>query len=343
MLGASTCVVHGAGLIIQRSLVPGEKGPAGTALVVAGYQQHFDAFSGDLPLSSSAAESGAVAGGPGARVPLVELADGAHIPQLGFGVWQVENEKATPAVLEAIKAGYRLIDTAQGYDNEEGVGEAIAQSGVNRVDLFVTSKLRTRSMGYEGTLEGVQESLNKLGVDYLDMFLIHWPTPARDNYVETWRALIKAREDGLVRSIGVSNFLVPHLERIISETGVAPVVNQIETHPLYQQRDMRDFHRRNSIQQESYSPLGTGAVLKNHTIAKIAEKHGKSPAQAVIRWHIQEGLVVIPKSVTPERIRENLEVFDFVLDTDDMRRIASLDDPKNGKTGSKPEDFNDLY
>jgi len=281
--------------------------------------------------------------GPGAEVPLIELSDGTRIPQLGFGVWQVENEKATPAVAEAIRAGYRLIDTAQGYDNEEGVGVAIRQADISRDDLFITSKLRTKSMGYDGTLKGVQESLDELGLEYLDMFLIHWPMPARDNYVDTWKALIQARRDGLVRAIGVSNFLVPHLERIIGETGVAPVVNQIETHPLYQQRDMRDFHRRNGIQQESYSPLGTGAVLKNETIANIAGKHGKSPAQAIIRWHLQQGFVVIPKSVTPGRIRQNLAVFDFGLDDGDMQAIAELDDPKNGKTGSKPEEFNDLY
>jgi len=285
----------------------------------------------------------AVLGGPGARVPLIELADGNQIPQLGFGVWQVPNNEVAPAVAAAVKAGYRLIDTAQGYDNEEGVGTALQQAEVPREDVFVTSKLRTKSMGYDGTLKGVQESLDKLRLEYLDMFLIHWPTPARNNYVETWKALIKAREDGLVRSIGVSNFLVPHLKCIIDETGVAPVVNQVETHPLYQQREMYDFHQRNGIQHESYSPLGSGAVLKNRTIADIAKKHGRSPAQAILRWHIQQGFVAIPKSVTPERIRQNLEVFDFSLDRDDLTLIAALDDPKNGKTGSKPEEFNDLY
>jgi 2,5-diketo-D-gluconate reductase A len=294
-------------------------------------------------LAGSIAESLAIAGGPGARVPLIELADGALIPQLGFGVWQVPNDSVAGPVMQALDVGYRSIDTAQGYDNEEGVGSAIKQSGVDRGEIFITSKLRTKSMDYDGAIKGAQESLDKLGLDYLDMFLIHWPTPARDNYVQTWKGLIRAREDGLVRSIGVSNFLVPHLERIIGETGVAPVVNQIETHPLYQQRDMRDFHRRNRIQQESYSPLGTGSVLKNATIGDIARKHRKSAAQIVLRWHIQEALVVIPKSVTPDRIRENLDVYDFALDADDMGSIAALDDPGNGKTGSKPEEFNELY
>lgn len=284
-----------------------------------------------------------VTGGPGARVPLIELSDGAYLPQLGFGVWQVSNNEVKAAVAAAIQAGYRSIDTAQGYDNEDGVGIAIREAGIAREDLFVTSKLRTKSMSYEGALKGVQESLNKLELDYLDMFLIHWPTPARNTYVETWKGLIRAREDGLVRSIGVSNFLVPHLQRIIDETGISPAVNQIETHPLYQQRDMRSFQELNRIQHESYSPLGSGAVLNNDTIEEIAKKHDKSPAQTILRWHVQQGFVAIPKSVTPERIRENLEVFDFNLDTDDLRRIASLDDPQNGKTGSRPEDFNDLY
>jgi 2,5-diketo-D-gluconate reductase A len=277
------------------------------------------------------------------EVPSIGLADGTAIPQLGFGVWQVPNEEVVPAVREALKAGYRSIDTAQGYDNEEGVGEAVRNSGLPREDLFITSKLRTKSMGYEGTLKGVTESLSKLGLDYLDLFLIHWPTPARNTYVDTWKALIQAQKDGLVRSIGVSNFLVEHLDRIIDETGVFPVVNQIETHPKYQQRDMRHYLRENRIQQESYSPLGSGSVLKDPAIAEIAGKHGKSPAQTILRWHIQEGLVVIPKSVTPERIRDNLKVFDFELDDDDLQKIASLDDPVDGKTGGKPEEFNDLY
>lgn len=277
------------------------------------------------------------------EVPSIGLADGTAIPQLGFGVWQVPNEEVVPAVREALKAGYRSIDTAQGYDNEEGVGEAVRNSGLPREDLFITSKLRTKSMGYEGTLKGVTESLSKLGLDYLDLFLIHWPTPARNTYVDTWKALIQAQKDGLVRSIGVSNFLVEHLDRIIDETGVFPVVNQIETHPKYQQRDIRHYLRENRIQQESYSPLGSGSVLKDPAIAEIAGKHGKSPAQTILRWHIQEGLVVIPKSVTPERIRDNLKVFDFELDDDDLQKIASLDDPVDGKTGGKPEEFNDLY
>jgi 2,5-diketo-D-gluconate reductase A len=280
--------------------------------------------------------------GNGAEIPLVRLSDGMVIPQIGFGVWQVPNEQATAAVREAIKAGYRSVDTAQGYDNEEGVGIAIQQSDVPRNDLFVTSKIRTKSMGYDEARRGIEESLRKLGLSYLDMFLIHWPTPAHDRYVDTWRAFIAAQREGLIRSVGVSNFTVPYLERIIGETGVVPVVNQVETHPLYQERQLSDFHRRNKIQLEAYSPLGTGSVLKNDTIGRIATKHSKSPAQVVLRWHLMSGHIAIPKSVHPERIRENLDLFDFTLDPYDLNEIDNLDDP-NGKTGSKPEEFNDLY
>jgi 2,5-diketo-D-gluconate reductase A len=277
------------------------------------------------------------------KIPLVDLSDGEHIPQLGFGVWQVSNEEVTPAVSEAIKAGYRSIDTAQGYDNEEGVGLAVRSCDVDRDELFITSKLRTKNLGYDEAVRGCEDSLQKLGLDYLDLLLIHWPAPALDKYVDTWRAMIRLKEEGRVRSIGVSNFLPEYIDRIVAETGIVPVINQIETHPLYQQRKVRDYHHHHRIQIESYSPLGSGAVLDNEAVGEIASKHGKSPAQIIIRWHLQEGLVVIPKSVTPERIRQNLEVFDFELDANDMESIAVLDDPENGKTGSQPAEFNDLF
>jgi len=276
------------------------------------------------------------------NIPAITLNDGRTIPQIGFGVWQGPNDEATTAVAEAIKSGYRSIDTAQGYDNETGVGAAIRQAEVGRADLFVTSKIRTKAMGHDEALAGVQESLKALQLDYLDMFLIHWPAPAHDKYVDTWRAFIQAQKDGLIRSIGVANFTVPYLERIVGETGIAPVINQVETHPLYQQRDLTDFHRRYGIQLEAYSPLGTGSVLRNETIGRIARKHEKSPAQVILKWHLMSGHIAIPKSVHPDRIRSNLELFDFGLDSDDLRQIAELDDP-NGKTGSKPEEFNDLY
>lgn len=280
---------------------------------------------------------------PPISIPLTELNDGCHMPRLGFGVWQVPNEEVTRVVEEAIAAGYRLIDTAQGYDNEEGVGVAIRKAGLDRDELFITSKLRTRLLGYEDAQRGVEDSLARLGLDYLDLFLIHWPAPKLDRFVDAWRGLVEARRRGLVRSIGVSNFLPEHIEQIIDASGIIPAINQLETHPQYQQRDVREFHARHGIQLESYSPLGSGAVLDNSEIGRIAEKHGKSPAQVIIKWHLQEGLVVIPKSVTPERIRANLEVFDFELDADDRHDIAALDDPKNGKTGSDPAEFNDLF
>jgi 2,5-diketo-D-gluconate reductase A len=276
-------------------------------------------------------------------IPLIELNDGQYIPQLGFGVWQIPPDETATAVKQAIAAGYPSIDTAQGYDNEEGVGAGIRESGIDRDELFLTSKLRTKYLGEEEALAGIKESLAKLGTDYLDMFLIHWPAPKLDRYVAAWRGLIRAKQEGLVRTIGVSNFLPEHLERIIDETGVVPAVNQLETHPYYQQRAVRDFHRRNRIQIESYSPLGSGAVLKDATLAAIGKAHGKSPAQAILRWHIQEGLIAIPKSVTPERIKQNLEVFDFELSADEMACIARLDNPESGKTGSEPAEFNDLF
>lgn len=274
-------------------------------------------------------------------VPLAPLHDGNAIPQLGFGVWQVPNDEATEVVGEAIRAGYRAIDTAQGYDNEEGVGRAIREADVDRDELFITSKIRTKWMGAD-TRKGIEESLKALGLDYLDMFLIHWPIPAHNNYVETWKAFIKAKEEGLIRTIGVSNFLPEHLGRIIDETGVAPAINQIETHPFYQQRDVRQFHFQNRIQLESYSPLGSGEVLEDPVIAEIARQYGKSPAQVIIRWHLQEGLVVIPKSTHAERIRDNLDVFGFELDETDMARIAELDKP-DGKTLDDPATNNAIW
>ena len=276
-------------------------------------------------------------------VQLIELNDGTHIPQLGFGVWQVPNDEVAPAVIAAIQAGYRSIDTAQGYDNEEGVGLGMREAGVDREELFITTKLRTKALGYDEALRAARQSLEEMGLLYLDMLLIHWPAPALDKYVDTWKALVKLRDEGLVRTIGVSNFLPDHISRIVDATGIIPAINQLEIHPQYQQRDVREFHQRHNIQLESYSPLGSGAVLGNAKIARIAAKHGKSPAQVIIRWHLQERLVVIPKSVTPERIVENIEVIDFWLDDEDLTTIAGIDDPQNGKTGSDPATFNDLF
>jgi 2,5-diketo-D-gluconate reductase A len=246
-------------------------------------------------------------------------------------------------VRTAIEAGYRSIDTAQGYANEPGVGKAIAECGLPREDLFVTSKLRTRDQGYDATLKSFMGTLDRLGLDYLDLFLIHWPVPAHDRYSDTWRAFVQLQRDGRIRSIGVSNFLNDHIERIIGDSGVAPAVNQIELHPYYQQRDVRDFHKQHDIAMESYSPLGSGkGLLDDPVITGIAARHGKSPAQAVLRWHLQQGLIVIPKSVHADRIRANLDVFDFELSEADMASPNALD-RRNGKTGSDPATNNSLW
>jgi 2,5-diketo-D-gluconate reductase A len=278
-----------------------------------------------------------------APVPSIELNDGKFIPQVGFGVWQVPNEEVVAAVVEAIDGGYRSVDTAQGYDNERGVGEAIRKSGIDRKELFVTSKLRTKLLGFEEAQQGVEQSLETMGLSYLDMFLIHWPAPALGKYVDAWRGLIEAQKKGYVRSIGVSNFQPEHLEAIISGTGIIPAVNQIETHPHFQQRAIRETLTYYGIKMEAYSPLGTGSVLDDPVIEKIAERHGKSPAQIILRWHLREGRIVIPKSVTPERIRSNLDLFTFDLTDEDMEAIAGVDDPDGGRTGSDPDTFNDLY
>ena len=275
--------------------------------------------------------------------PAIELSEFTSIPQLGLGVWQIENDKVVPTVTAALEAGYRLIDTAQGYDNEQGVGEAIKSSTVERSEIFVTSKLRTKAMGHEGALAGVRESLAALQLDYLDLMLIHWPTPAHDKYVETWKGLIEAKEQGLVKAIGVSNFTIEQLERIIGETGIVPAVDQVETHPHFQQKGLLPHLAARGIRHEAYSPLGSGEVLDDPIIGEIAASLGKSPAQVIIRWHLQRGSIVIPKSETPERIRENFDVFGFTLSDGEMGRIAGLDDPANGRTGSDPETFNDLY
>lgn len=273
----------------------------------------------------------------------ITLNDGNAIPQLGIGVWQVPQDVTARVVSDAIRTGYRAIDTAQGYGNEEGVGEAIRWSEVPRGELFITSKLRSRAHERDKALREFDQTMAKLGIEQIDLFLIHWPVPARDKYTEAWHTLIELREEGRIRSIGVSNFDPVHLERIIGETGVTPVVNQIELHPLYQQRDKRAFHRQHQIAIESYSPLGRGGLLDNETITAIAKKHGKSPAQVMIRWQVEEGIIVIPKSNSAERIAENFDVFDFALDDDDKARIAALDDPRGGKIGSEPANNNNLF
>jgi 2,5-diketo-D-gluconate reductase A len=268
--------------------------------------------------------------------PAITLNDGNVIPRLGFGVWQVPPDVTAHCCIEAIRAGYRSIDTAEGYNNEEGVGEAVSKGGVARNELFITSKLRNGAHARDAALRAFDQTMRKLEIDKLDLFLIHWPIPSQDRYVEAWKTLVELRDQGRIRSIGVSNFNIDHLERIIGETGVTPAVNQIELHPRFQQRDKRAFHRDHNIAIESWSPLGSGRLIGDTTIGAIAKKHGKSPAQVMIRWHLDQGLIVIPKSVTPSRIRENFAVFDFALDDDDRRKIDAMDDPAKGRFGSNP-------
>lgn len=260
------------------------------------------------------------------------------MPQLGFGVWQVPDHDAVPAVREALAAGYRSIDTAAIYGNEAGVGEAIRAAGVPRDELFVTTKLWNDRHGRDAALRAFDESLRRLRLDHVDLYLIHWPVPARDAYVETWRALDEIRAGGRARSIGVSNFTVAHLRRLIDETGIVPAVNQVELHPRFQQRELRAFHERHGIATEAWSPLGQGTLLSDAAIASIAARHGRTPAQVILRWHLDNGIVAIPKSVTPSRIAENLGALDVRLTPEDRARIDALDG--DGRIGPDPDTVN---
>ncbi|MFJ8133843.1 aldo/keto reductase [Streptomyces hydrogenans] len=272
------------------------------------------------------------------RIPTVTLNNGIEIPQLGFGVFQVPDEETTAAVSSALDAGYRSLDTAAIYGNEAGVGKALAASGISREELFVTTKLWNADQGYDAALRAFDDSLAKLGLDYVDMYLIHWPTPARDLYKETWKAIEKLVADGRVRTAGVSNFQPDHLKRLIDGADLVPAVNQVELHPGLQQNELRAVHAELGIATEAWSPLAQGAVLKDEAVTVIAGRHGKSPAQVVLRWHLQLGNIVIPKSVTPERIRQNLDVFDFTLTDDEMAALAGLD--RDLRTGPHPDQFN---
>jgi 2,5-diketo-D-gluconate reductase A len=274
-----------------------------------------------------------------ANVPTITLNSGHPIPQLGFGVFKVPLDQTRDAVLAAFEAGYRSIDTAAMYRNEEGVARAITDSGLPRDDLFITTKLNNDAHGYDRALAAFEQSRAKLGLDYLDLYLIHWPLPAQDRYVETWQALVKLQEDGLVRSIGVSNFQPSHLARLADETGVTPALNQIELHPYLTQEGVREYDTTHRIATEAWSPIARGGeLLQDRVITSLAEKYGKTPAQIVIRWHLELGNVVIPKSVTPSRIRENFDVFDIDLDSEDVEAISSLD--RDERTGPNPDHFN---
>ncbi|GAT64522.1 oxidoreductase [Planomonospora sphaerica] len=271
----------------------------------------------------------------------VTLNNGVRMPRLGFGVWQVPDDEAATAVATALEAGYRSIDTAALYRNEEGVGRALRASGVPREEVFVTSKLWNDAHGYDAALRAFDASLERLGLDYLDLYLIHWPVPAQDLYPEAWRALEKLYADGRVRAVGVSNFTVEHLERVLQEGSVVPAVNQIELHPQLPQAELRGHHAGHGIVTEAWSPLGQGrGLLEEPVLAEVAARHGVTPAQVVLRWHLRLGNVVIPKSVTPSRIAENLDVFGFELDDEDMAAIASLDAGR--RLGPDPATFNQV-
>ncbi|MFK0172994.1 aldo/keto reductase [Streptomyces sp. NPDC090306] len=272
------------------------------------------------------------------KVPPIILNNGVEMPQLGFGVWQVPDDEAERAVATALEAGYRSIDTAAIYGNEQGTGKAVAASGVPREELFVTTKLWNADHGHDATLRAFDTSLSKLGLDYVDLYLIHWPMPGKGNAVDSYKAFEKLHADGRVRAIGVSNFLPEHLERLIAETSVVPAVNQIELHPHLQQHAAREYHAEQGIATEAWSPLGSGkGLLEVPALVAIARKHGRTPAQVVLRWHVQLGNVVIPKSVTPSRIRENIEVFDFSLDEEDLAAISALNEDR--RTGPDPAEF----
>jgi len=266
------------------------------------------------------------------------LNDGRPIPQVGLGVWRAPADDAAIVVRTALEAGYRAVDTAAIYGNEAGVGEGVRASGLPRDEVFVTTKLWNESQGYDRALRAFDKSLERLGFDHVDLYLIHWPCPQQGLYLESWKALVRLREEGRAKSIGVSNFAPEHLDKIIQETGVAPAVNQIELHPRFQQAGLRAANAGAGVLTESWSPLGQGQILEDPVIAGVAAKHGVTPAQVVIRWHVQLGLIVIPKSVTPARIVQNLDVFGFVLDADDMAAMASLD-TADGRIGPDPASF----
>jgi len=271
------------------------------------------------------------------QTPSLPLSAGEQIPQLGFGVFQIPPKETEQVVAAALQVGYRHIDTAAAYRNEGAVGQALHSSGLDRDEIFVTTKCFNDDHGYDKAKRACKASLERLELTHLDLYLIHWPVPPHDLYVETWKAFIEMQEEGLIRSIGVSNFEADHLERLIAETGVTPAINQVELHPYLQQAGLRREHERLGILTEAWSPLGQGLELEDPAIVEIAESHAKTPAQAIIRWHLQIGNVVIPKSVTPERISENSEVFDFELSEEQMETIAALD--AGTRIGPDPNTF----
>jgi 2,5-diketo-D-gluconate reductase A len=271
------------------------------------------------------------------HVPSIALNNGVEIPQFGFGVFQIPPDETATAVREAFRAGYRHIDTAQMYGNEEGVGEAVADSGLAREDVFITTKLNNDRHGHDSAIAELEESLKRLRMDYVDLYLIHWPIPRQDRYVEAWKGFERLLADGKVRSIGVSNFQPAHLDRLAQETDTVPAVNQIELHPRMSQPRLREYHAQHGIATEAWSPINQGESLGERRIVELAEKYAKSPAQVVLRWHIQLGNIVFPKSSNPERIRRNIEIFDFELAEEDMAAIDDLNADR--RRGPDPDSF----
>jgi len=270
--------------------------------------------------------------------PKLKLNDGHEMPSFGYGVWQIDNSQTAEAVATAIGIGYRLIDTATLYGNEQGVGEAVRNSGLKRQELFVATKLWNDSHGFNGALKAFEASLKRLKLDRIDLFMIHWPVPGLDRYVETWRAMTRLRDEGRATSIGVCNFNAARLQRLADQTGVVPAINQIELHPRFQQAALRAYHAQHGIATQAWAPLGKGQILDDKTLRGIAAKHGRTPAQIVLRWHRENGIIAIPKSADPSRMRENFQTLDFELDAEDLSRIAALD-TLNGRVGPDPENF----
>jgi methylglyoxal/glyoxal reductase len=266
----------------------------------------------------------------------VLLHNGVKMPYFGLGVYKVEEgNEVIESVKTALEVGYRAIDTAALYENEEGVGKAIKESGIPREEIFVTTKVWNTDHGYEKTLKAFDKSISKLGLDYVDLYLIHWP--GKDTFIDTWRALEKLYRDGRVRAIGVSNFKPHHLQTLMEHSEEKPVINQVELHPYFQQKELREFCKQHDIVVEAWSPLGRGQVLDDPVLAEIGKKYGKTPAQVTLRWHLQNDIVIIPKSVTPSRIKENADIFDFELTAEDMEQIDQLD--KNTRLFKDPDLF----
>ena len=265
----------------------------------------------------------------------IQLNDGLKIPTVGFGTWKISDSEAPAVIEEALAAGYRSLDTAAIYGNEGGIGVALSKTDLKRSEIFLTTKVWNSEQGYDSTLRAMDSSLKKLKTDYVDLYLIHWPMPAQDKYVATWKALNRLRTEGIARSIGVCNFNIDHLERLIGETGVVPALNQIELHPYFQQKGLREFHVKHNIVTEAWSPLARGKLLEDKLIVELAKKYNKTPAQIVLRWHFDNGIIAIPKSSNTKRILENIDIFDFNLDASDLALMSTIDN-ENGRTSFDP-------